>query len=153
MPGEYRVTVSSPGWMTKSIVTGGRDVADTVLTIGDSGVTDLVVTLTDHASELSGRLLDAAGQPNGGYYVVVFPTDQSLWRQGRVRCRRPCARRATAPINLRALPAGSYYVAALTEFDAADLTDAAFLQALITSAIRVPLAEGEKKTLDLKLAR
>jgi len=54
--------------------------------------------------------------------------------------------------TISGLPPGEYYIAALTEFDNADISDAGFLEAIAKAAIKITLAEGEMKSQDLKLA-
>jgi hypothetical protein len=51
------------------------------------------------------------------------------------------------------LPAGEYYMAALTDVERDDLADPAFLEALVAASVRVTLAEGENKVQDLRIVR
>jgi hypothetical protein len=132
---------------------GGRDVADTGFDIGAGGVSDLVFTFTDRATELTGQLTDAAGQPAAGYYIVVFSTDKTLWRQGARQLPAPARSATDGQYRVAGLPPGSYYVAAIQEFDPADLADAAFLTQLVASARTVTLGDGEKKVQDLRMAK
>jgi hypothetical protein len=44
-------------------------------------------------------------------------------------------------------------MAAVTDLEPTDLSDVSFLERLISAALKVHLAEGEKKTQDLTLAR
>ena len=63
--------------MLKSIAINGRDLADVPIDLKPGErVTDVVVTFTDRVTEISGTLLDAAGRPAPGYYVVLFSTDE-----------------------------------------------------------------------------
>jgi hypothetical protein len=49
------------------------------------------------------------------------------------------------------LPAGEYYIAALTDLDPVDWQTPASLDQAVPFAIKVRLAEGEKKVQDLKI--
>ena len=49
------------------------------------------------------------------------------------------------------LPAGEYFMAALTDFDQNDLYDPGFLDQVVAAAFKITLAEGEKKNIDLKI--
>jgi hypothetical protein len=49
------------------------------------------------------------------------------------------------------LPAGEYYVGAVTTLDLEDLFDPLFLQQIVPIAFRITLAEGETRQQDLKL--
>ena len=162
-PNGYRVSVLVPGmrvnpnargtgWVLKSVMFNGKDIADQSLDVKpNEDVTDLVVTLTDKPTELSGMVLDNAGKAVPGFPIVVFSTDRSAWTVGsrRVRQVRPSndGRFYTA-----GLPAGSYYVCAVTDLDPAQLYDPAFLEQLAPSAFTITLADGEQKTQNLKLA-
>ena len=49
------------------------------------------------------------------------------------------------------MPAGDYYVSAVTELDPEDLADPDFLEQLAAMSFKVTLAEGERKIQDIKL--
>ena len=49
------------------------------------------------------------------------------------------------------LPAGEYYVGAVTDLDGVDLTDAAFLDTLAAVSARITLAKGATRTIDLAI--
>jgi hypothetical protein len=51
-----------------------------------------------------------------------------------------------------ALPPGAYYVAAVQEDTVDEWQDPAFLESLSRSATEIMLAEGERKTLELRTA-
>lgn len=166
IPATYRQVVSSggpvgtqpgaapgtPTWRLKAMMVGGRDVTDVPFEVGAGGASDVVMTFTDQATELTGRLIDAAGQPAPGYYIVVFSTDKTFWRQGR-RLPTPSRTATDGQYRVAGLPPGTYFVAAVQEFDPADLSDDAVLTQLMASAIKVTLGEGEKKAQELRIAR
>ena len=118
-----------------------------------AALTDIVVTFTDWPTELTGTLFGADGSLAPGYYVAVFPTDRALWTPGSRRLPAPARAATSGAFRFVGLPPGSYRMVALTSVDAADLTDAAFLEQLARSGVTVTLAEGEKKVTDLKFAR
>lgn len=163
VPGVYQLGVVVPGmrpslttpgegWVLKSAKVGDRDLLDggVDLTSG-SGVTGLVVTLTRQPSELTGRVLDGTSQPFSAFPLVIFSADRAHWTAGsrRVQYVQPATNGA---FLFAGLPAGKYYLAAVTELDTKELASAAFLESLIGSAITVTLAEGERKTQDVRLA-
>lgn len=49
------------------------------------------------------------------------------------------------------LPPGEHFIAALTDFDPGDSNDPAFLEQLIPGAIRISVADGEKKKQDFRI--
>lgn len=164
-PGRYRLLGSVPGtsppapgasgpptstWTLKSVVANGVETLDTAFEVGTTDLAGVVVTFTDHPTELSGSLLDSNGKPAPGYWVVTFTTDRTMWTSGsrRVRTARPDAR---GQYRVVGLPPGEYYMVALTDLDPGDLSDASFFEQLAAASFKITLAEGEKKTQDLKL--
>jgi hypothetical protein len=155
MPGML-LSPSAPGtgWVIKSVTTAGvngRDIADRAFDLApgqdESG---LVVTLTDRPTELSGIVRDSAGRPAPGFPIIVFSTDRSYWMDAsrRVLQARPAS---DGNYRLAGLPAGEYFVAAVTDIDPGQLYDPAFLELLSASSFKITIADGEKKTQDLKL--
>jgi Carboxypeptidase regulatory-like domain len=156
-PGTYRLTATAPGnnaggpsWMARSAVVDGRDLLESSLeVVGGQDVSGIVVTFTDRVTEISGRLLDAAGQPAPDFAVLVFTTDRSLWGQPsrRIRLVRPGR---DGRFSVTGLPPGEYFLAALTDATA-DIADPSLLDQIAALSYRFTLAEGEKKTQDLKV--
>jgi hypothetical protein len=144
---------ADPGWRLRSVIANGRDLLDFPLEIGSSGnVTGVVATFTDRHTELSGTLQTADRLPAPDYFVVVFSPDRSHWRPAsrRVQFTRPST---DGRFLFQDLPAGEYLIAALTDLEPADLFDHTFMERLTSGAIRVPLAEGERKSQDLRLLK
>jgi Carboxypeptidase regulatory-like domain len=160
-PGAYMLSASAPappgsapgvGWLIKSVVVKGRDIADSAFEVRPGeDVADIVITFTDRSGEISGLLLDAAGRAAPEYYVFVFPTDKTLWTPGR-RFRTPVRPGNDGRFRVTALPPGEYYLAALTDFDEKDMLDASFIEQIVPAALRIKLSEGEKRVQDLKIA-
>ena len=162
-PGKYRLSVVAPGlrqnatapgtgWMLKSITLNGRDIADVPLEVKPGeNVTGLVVTLTDRPTEISGTILDQAGRATSTFPIVVFSTDRAYWGAGsrRVQQGRPSS---DGKYLIAGLPAGEYYVCAVTDLEPMSLSDPDFLEQLIGGSFKITLGEAEKKTQDLKLA-
>lgn len=155
--GRYALKVTAPvanataTWTLKSAMLNGQDLADVPLEIRNGqDITGLTVTFTERGSEISGRVVDAGGQPVRRYSIVVFTVDQSLWLPGarRIRSTNPSADGA---FSVPGLPAGEYAIAAADGVEASDLADPAFLAKLLATAHRITLAEGEKKTQDLRI--
>lgn len=149
IPAAYRVTTSYRTWMIKSAVINGRDAADLPVDI-NSDASDVVVTLTDKLTELSGVLQTPAGAPATNYFVIVFAKDQAYWFSGsrRIVSLRPGTdgRFVTPPAS--PLPPGDYLVAAVTDVRSGEWFEPAFLKTLVSSAVPVSLAEGERKKLE-----
>jgi hypothetical protein len=158
-PGRYRAIANvpntaapgAPAWSLRSVTIGGRDVTDLPIDIAPGDAPSIVATFTDQVSEISGRLLSAAGQPMTDYYVVVLPADKQYWlpQTRRVASARPDA---NGRYIFRGLPAGEYRLAATTDLLPRDLSDLNALAQLSAQAASITLALGEKKTFDMKIA-
>ena len=163
IPGRYRLTVGSlgqlagarvgaTGWILKSAMLNGRDVSDEAFVLRpNEDATGLVVTMTDRPTELSGTVTDRSGRPAPGFPIMVFSTDRAYWTPGsrRVQQARPAS---DGRYRLTGLPAGEYFVCALTDLDRSQMYDPAFLESIVQGSFKIMLTDGEKKTQDLKLA-
>ncbi|MEO7189464.1 MAG: carboxypeptidase-like regulatory domain-containing protein [Vicinamibacterales bacterium] len=139
------------GWTLKSALVNGRDISDAPIDMrSGTDVAGVVVTFTDRPSELSGTVLDSADRPTPGFPIVVFSTDRAYWTQGsrRVQQVRPAS---NGTFVVTGLPAGEYYVCAVTAVERTDLYDPAFLDQLAPASLKLTIADGEKKKQDLKL--
>jgi hypothetical protein len=161
-PGAYRMAPTitpargtGPGtpWILKSAMLNGRDLADVPVDIrAGEQITDVVVTFTDRHSELAGTLFDAAGQPAPGFYVVAIPPDEALWAPGTRRMPAPARAATNGSFRFAGLPPGNYILAAVTSVDQEDLGDATFVRRLVNGGVRVTLAEGERRTQDVRFS-
>jgi hypothetical protein len=136
----------------RSAMLGDRDIADASFDVVNQNLSNIVVTLTDTQAQISGRLSDAAGQPAAELYVLVFSADKSLWLSGSRRIKSARALENGSYV-IDALPAGEYYLCALTELDLMLINEPSYLEQLLPSAIKLALAEGEKKKQDLQVGR
>jgi 5-hydroxyisourate hydrolase-like protein (transthyretin family) len=163
MPNRYRASASLPGmifgaplpnatWTLRSIRVGdGPDLADTPFNVeAGRDWTGVTVTLTDKPIVLSGKVLDAQGRPSSAFPIIVFSTNPNHWSPGsrRVQQVRPAS---DGSYRVPGLPAGEYYIGAVTTLDLEDLFDPLFLQQIVPIAFRITLAEGETRQQDLKL--
>lgn len=163
MPGEYRPTMNLPGfmfgtmmptakWTIKSIrVSGGPDLADLPFVVAaNRDVTDVVVTITDALTVLSGKVVDGQGRPTSAFPIVVFSTNETHWVAGsrRVQQVRPSS---DGSYRIAGLPAGEYYVGAVTALELDDLYEPSFLGQIVPIAFKITLADGETRQQDLRL--
>jgi hypothetical protein len=158
VPGKYLLRVNGvpADWTLKSADSNGRDIADEPLVVDSGDITGAVITFTDHPAELSGSVRDAAGAIDPGASVLIFPADRTRWTDAG---RNPRSERLVRPSSIgtftaRGLPPGNYFVLAV---DDAQLTqgwsDPKFLDTLSRSATRITIADGEKKTQDLRTVK
>ena len=98
------------------------------------------------------RLWSTGYQPTRAepsFYNVAFSIDRAKWgpRTRQVQSTRP----ATDGTYSFSVFAGEYYVAALTDLENEDLSNPAFLEQLVPGAIRITVADGEKKRQDFRI--
>jgi hypothetical protein len=156
--GQYflRSSGALQNWFVDSITVGGRDAVDQPIELRDADVGDVVVTLTDKPSELTGVVRLDTGAPDHDAIVLVFPVDPAR----RIDFGRdsPRLRETRSSVDgrytLRGLPAGEYFVAALNDAAMTDLWQTqAFTQRLSLRATKVSVTRGQKQVLDLKTAK
>jgi uncharacterized protein (DUF2141 family) len=157
VPGTYKILYSrnmtgtfSARWTLNSVATGGNDVFDSLVVRPNQDIRDLTLTFTDHPSELSGMLQDRAGQAAPDYFIVVFAADRSFWTPGSrgVRVLRPGT---DGGFSMLGLPAGEYYIGALTDVEDGEWYDPAFLDKLMPSSLKVTVVDGQKTTQNLRV--
>jgi len=162
-PGRYRLNTMTSmmamagapsmtgGWTLKGAIAGGRDIADSPIEIrAGVDVPNVVVTFTDQPTELTGTVIDGAGRVTPDFPIIVFSTDQAYWTLGsrRVQTARPAS---DGKYKVTGLPAGEYFVSAVTAVDRTEVYDPAFLSQLVGASFKITIKDGEKKTQDLKL--
>jgi hypothetical protein len=155
-PDIYRVAVSGPAltgtrWQLKSAIVSGREVLDSLTTIAPgASLSGAIFTMSDRVTEISGRLETSSGAPAADVFVLAYAADPAMWGGAwrRTQAVRPDVNGQYA---IRGLPAGTYFLAALTDIDPDEWKDPAFLAQLVPASIKLALAEGETKTQSLRL--
>jgi hypothetical protein len=164
VPGRYVIgnapffgaSAASVTWGLESVMVDGRDVTDLPVSISPESLPkEVIVTLGDRWQELSGRVADAAGNGVSDYTVMVFPVNEAYWLSGsrRIVTAQPGTdgRFSLGGPGPALLPAGDYYLAAVTDVSKDEQYDPAFLQSLISASLRITLAPGEKRTQNLAI--
>jgi hypothetical protein len=139
------------GWTLKSVVVDGRDVIDTPLDVrSGQRVTGVSLVFTDRLAEVNGALTDQQGTPLTEYTVLAFPTDAAFWRpQSRhIMTTRPDQNGA---FQLRGLPPGEYFLAAIDPEQQGEWFEPAFLDQQRAGATRFTLGEGDVRTQDVRV--
>ena len=153
-PGKYFVRVSAlSDWFFRGAIYEGRDLADTPIEITTEDVSGVVLLFTDRPSSIAGTVRTGPAA-DGDAVVLAFPTDPSQWGATGTVPRRMRTARANADGSylFPALPPGDYYLVALHETFEDEWRDPAFLETLSRTAEQIQLAEGERKTQDLRTA-
>jgi len=154
-PDRFRLAYSlnaswSRNWTLKSAVAAGKDVLDGGLEVKPGTDVELVVTFTDHPSELTGTLQDTSGRATPDYFIIVFAADEAFWTPAsrRVRMIRPGN---DGQFSVTGLPPGEYRVAALTDVVNGEWYNPTFLEGLLPASVKVAIIEGQKTTQNLKI--
>lgn len=147
------VSSLSSHWWLRSAMAGGVDLLDAPFEVVlGTDFRDVVVTLSDRKTELSGTLQTPTGQPAPEYFILVFPASPHLRVSGsrRIQSVRPATDGRFVIANL---PAGEYLLAAVTDVMPTEWNDPKFLERVAPAGVKITLGEGEKKTQDLRIAR
>jgi hypothetical protein len=153
-PGAYHISVGPYpiGFWPRSAMLNGTDVFDSEIRVGPatSALPPVVLTFTDRQTRLQGTLTATGAAPAASYAVIALPADRALRSVSR---RKKVARaEANGSYQFRNLPPGDYLVGvhAALGVGGGNYFDPAFLDALIDTAVKVTISEGEFKTLDLR---
>jgi Carboxypeptidase regulatory-like domain len=151
--GTYTLRVETPeGWHLKSIELGGKDATDRPIELTDDAA--LMFVLTDQRTGLSGVVRDERGVPDAYGLVAIFPTNRERWTGYGVTGWRVsrAAVSSTGVYSFSNIPAGEYFVTSVPDALTDTWQDPKTLDLLSRSAVRVVIADGEKRTQDLKKA-
>jgi hypothetical protein len=155
-PGAYRIRVNAlpRGWVARSAMMAAKDVLETAIEVRSdvTALPELVVTLSNRLTSLSGTLTVEGEAPATSYVVVVFPADRALW-QAPSRRIKSAGVGADGRYNVRGLPAGAYLVAVSAPVKQSELETPSVLETLAKTAVKVTLVDGEETTRDLRAGR
>jgi hypothetical protein len=139
------------GWSLRSILINGVDVAAIPFDVKPGQqIEDLVVTLTDRPTTLSGTIKNEIGDPVFAHTVVVFPVDaRARWEApgARIKTTRPDSR---GKYTVSGLPAGDYLIGLARDLNPARIVLAELLNSLEAAAVRVRVVEGEETVQNLQ---
>jgi hypothetical protein len=148
----FRVMNLPAAWTVKSVRVNGADITDTGMEFKPGeAVTGVDIALTSKLSQVTGTVTGAGSEPVKDYTVVIFSDDPQRWMLPNTRYvagRRPDL---NGKFEVKPLPPGSYYAAAVEYLPSGEWNDPEVLERLKTNAKRFTLDEGESKTLELKI--
>ena len=155
VPGRYRISsaLNPPGWTVRSSVVDSRDSLDIPFEVKPSeNVAAAVVTFANasRATELSGVLQDPAGRPTSDFTVIVFAADSRFWmpQSRRIQATRPGT---DGRFVIRDLPPGDYRLTAVVDVEPGQWFDQNLLRQIFGVSLPVTLADGERKTQDVRV--
>jgi protocatechuate 3,4-dioxygenase beta subunit len=142
--------VPAQAWRLNRVIANDLDVSDTGIDVPPAGTIDnVVVEMTNHSNEVSGRVTDADGNVVRDVFVIVYAQDPVHWT---IQTRHlSVARPGLDDLFHVRLLAGDYYVVAMSDVETNAWTDPEFLTAARERATKFSIADGEKKTIDLPL--
>jgi hypothetical protein len=138
-------------WIVKSITAGGREYVDAALPLGDRNLDDLVLTMTDAGATLDGTVRDSQGTPAAPAAVIVFSAKRADWSNyGFTPDRIVSSLVSSAGLyHFRDVPAGDYYVVAVSDAQVRAWQDPAFLERAARVATPVTFTWGASQTVNL----
>jgi len=160
VPGSYRLEIFIPGedpvtrsplWTPKAASVAGRDATDRYFDIPSGGDIEAVITLTDRIASLTGKLIDRQNTPATDFFVLLIPVDRSKWLPRLRTAPRSTRPASDGTFRFGTVSPGEYYVAASTDFDVREILNTEYIEQFIAAAIKLTIAEGEKKVQDLKI--
>jgi hypothetical protein len=139
------------GWTTASIVVGGLERLGDSVDVAASDISEVVITLTDKTTELSGMVRDARGATPPDARVIIFPRnpgdrDQYFAPPAPRRVRQVLV--DTRGQFLTLIPPGDYLVAAVTRL-VPNWMAPEHLQSLAAQASAVRLEVGDRRTVSV----
>jgi protocatechuate 3,4-dioxygenase beta subunit len=145
-PGQYYIRAATPpaGWTLVSAMFNGRDASsDAPISLNTEDATNVVLTFRDHAPTLSGTVRHPQGQADTSAFVVIFPVDANSRVNAGVTPRRLTGARVDAlgAFSIVGVPLGDYFVAALSDRDAANWSAPDRLEQIARVAKQVHVAE------------
>ena len=153
MAGHQSINLRPEGdWRIHSVRLNGVDVTDSGIDVPpNSVVSEVTVEVTTHMPEVTGKVVDDRGQPIRDVWVVIFATDSLRWGTPTrwVASSRPDLNNT---YRLR-VPAGDYFLIALDDVQQGEWADPEYLSRARDSAMKISIAEGEKKSIDLTLPK
>ena len=136
-----------------SVTWRGIDVTDTGFDASEGrDFRDVVVTVTDKDTAITGIVSGRFGA--GVPVVIAFPVDRSRWTDygWRPRYFRTARAGTNGQYRITSLPAGEYYLVAITAAQSDAWSNPEFLAAAVGLAQRVTLAWGDEATVDLRFS-
>ena len=153
--GPMRLTYPAlPGWYLKSVTIGGVDVTDTPFDFGfgDEVFPDAEIVLSNAGATIAGSIDEGPARRAATLTVVAFSVNRTNWFAGSRHIKR-AASSANGSFEIRGLPPGEYFVAAVDALPSGDWQAPNRLDPLVSHATRVTVREGQVHTIDLRLNR
>jgi hypothetical protein len=140
-------------WMLKAVILNGTNMIDRPIDFQPGMVVEgLELVFTQQAAELSGTVTADRGAPPEETWIVLFPTDDALWKDSSryVRAARPDK---DGLYRFRMLPAhDDYLLVSAIGLEPGQFMDPDFLRSVRDHAVRLSIGDGEKKVQNIRIA-
>jgi hypothetical protein len=147
--GLVTISVTPPdGWSVKSIFLDRVDVDGQAVDMS-GGTRQLQVVLTDHASSVTGMVVDRNGRTLPGYSVVLFSEDDTRWTPNS-RFLMAAQSSQTGQFRLKDVPPGDYLAVAVKDLPFRAWTNPDVLIRLQSIATKLTVTEAEQKTISIR---
>ncbi len=152
LTGRIMVGATAPqGWMVKSVIADGKDVSDEVIDLGGRAtLPNVIVTMTNRLTTLSGQVTDARAQQAREYVVVIVPVEvfhPGLMAQ-RVKALRPGP---AGTFTTQGMRPGRYAAIAVEALEDGRHFSSELQQQVRRLGQEFTLGEGQTATLNLRL--
>jgi hypothetical protein len=150
--GKYVLRVDAPtGWVLRGAMLDNRDISDTPVELRDADVESVTITFTDQRTSVTGEVTTSSGHADSKATVILFPQDATLWVDSgpsprRLKTTRP---RGDGTYSV-SVPAGDYYVIAVSDTGSFEWNDPQFLAAIAPAAVRITVNEGDTHSQALR---
>ena len=151
LPGEYLLrTTPRRGWFQKAVSVDGT-ITDAAILVESGRDLDVVITVTDRPSEVSGVVRNDRLAPVAGATVIAQPASRGPTSPVNAALARLVRTDANGAYAFFALPAGEYSITAVDERALEGWQETRRLEAIRTAGVRVSVKDGEFRPLDLHL--
>ena len=150
--GSYVLRVDAPGgWVLRGAMLDARDISDVPVELRDADVETVTISLTDKRTSVTGEVTTSSGHADSKATVILFPQDATLWVDSgpsprRLKTTRP---RGDGTYSV-SVPAGDYYVIAVSDTGSFEWNDPQFLAAIAPAAVRITVNEGDTHSQALR---
>jgi hypothetical protein len=140
------------GWILKAVMHRGVDVTDSGLPLAGERVDGVELVLSSRVAALNGTVKDDRERSVTDCTIIVFADDPDRWGPSS---RYLFATRPTqnGRYEIAKLPAGHYLAVALDYLEEGQHTDPEYLAQMRAHATPFELADGERRTVNLKLVK
>jgi hypothetical protein len=146
-----RAGAAAARWRLKSVHLNGRDITDTAVDFRNGDVDGIEIVLTNRMTTVAGGVTDDRGATVIDATVVLFAPDREKWGPPtrHIMSARP---NQQGRFTVEGLPVGRYLAIAVDYLEPGDEMNPDLLEQWRAAATSVMLAEGESRTLNLRLS-